>query len=352
MDKRADIPSFEAIAQSIGAHRSELFGLAILSIMIFHFHGLDAWAIQGGALGAIAKVYGFFISSIGVDVFLFLSGMGLFYSMNRDSNAAAFWKRRLTRILPTYVVCAGIGWFIRDCILAPKGLTGFFWDFSMLSFWVDGDRGVWFIALILVLYLLFPPLWRLISQPHCQRTRLYVTLLLAVYSTLLVLMSIFSPDFYSKIEIALWRVPVFVLGAWYGCLICNGESPTMDIAMLCLFGIMLKLGTHIFTDTSTAIGYFFSLRATRTLFAVPLIVIAVYLFELLPTTALSRFLSWTGSLSLELYLCHVFLRDIFYSVGLDTTSVLVHAAIIALSFGLAVAFKTAIDRIFSRAAAK
>ena len=75
--------------KDISTFRSELMGWSILWIMMLHFT-----FNQIKPLGFIAQ-YGF----AGVDIFLFVSGFGLFYSLNKDHNLVSFYRKRLLRIL-------------------------------------------------------------------------------------------------------------------------------------------------------------------------------------------------------------------------------------------------------------
>ena len=69
----------------ISAYRSELMGWSILWIMMLHFT-----FNQIKPLGFIAQ-YGF----AGVDIFLFVSGFGLFYSLDKDDNLVSFYRKML-----------------------------------------------------------------------------------------------------------------------------------------------------------------------------------------------------------------------------------------------------------------
>ena len=72
--------------------RSELMGWAIIWIMMLHFT-----FTQIKPLGFVAQ-YGF----AGVELFLFVSGFGIFFALEKSKNALLYYKRRLLRIFPTY----------------------------------------------------------------------------------------------------------------------------------------------------------------------------------------------------------------------------------------------------------
>lgn len=86
--------------KSFSTYRDALMGVAMVSV--FFFHCGDGWAPD-------------FITAItsrgymGVAVFIFLSAIGLSYSMEKNGNIMAFYKRRIFRIFPTY-------WLIMTCV--------------------------------------------------------------------------------------------------------------------------------------------------------------------------------------------------------------------------------------------
>ena len=74
--------------EAIGACRDEIKGAAILWVVFFH-----AQLGLGGLLYDVQKIgYG------GVDMFLFLSGFGLYHSLSRDADAGRYLLRRARRL--------------------------------------------------------------------------------------------------------------------------------------------------------------------------------------------------------------------------------------------------------------
>ena len=75
----------------IVSYRAELMGFAILWIFMLH-----SGAIGNPIYDTIRK-FGW----AGVDIFFFLSALGLCYSLNKNNNLKDFYLRRLNRIMPT-----------------------------------------------------------------------------------------------------------------------------------------------------------------------------------------------------------------------------------------------------------
>lgn len=110
----------------------------MIVVMLFH----QSFGIMG-KVGYLFGVYGHW----GVDVFVFVSGFGLYWALARKKTAGVvdFYRRRLLRIVPAAVV-AGIVLYLVG--RAPwLGLVGL---------------NLWYIRTILLLYLVAPLIYRLL----------------------------------------------------------------------------------------------------------------------------------------------------------------------------------------------
>ena len=128
--------------KEISTYRSELMGWSILWIMMLHFT-----FNQITPLGFVAQ-YGF----AGVEIFLFVSGLGLFYSLERDKDLGFFYKKRLFRIFPTYYflgIFASLSLFHDD-------ILSYFFRYTTIGFWTGGIYWEWYIPSLIILYLLVP----------------------------------------------------------------------------------------------------------------------------------------------------------------------------------------------------
>lgn len=329
------------ITSKLSDVRGELFGFSIITIILFHFCEDVEKAGFGGAAAAVTKIYNLALGSGGVEIFLFLSGMGLFYSLSRNPRLSCFYRKRIKRILPAYLVFGGIGWLILDIMLKKTGWVQFFLDFTTISFWTQGRRLVWYISLILILYLLFPLLYRIVSIPD---SRLAATLTLSLTALVIagcLVLRFFLPDVYDNIEIALWRVIPFILGAWYGRKAMSGQSFTAEAAVLCIMGVAGMLLAAVTKWRPDFLWGVFSLRS-GTLFY-PFVVMFIAAAVLLKCGG-CRFLRFTGAISLELYLSHVIIRAIMNEAGLKTC----YPQNYLLCIILAAVLSVAVNRLFAR----
>lgn len=93
-------PSYELLSK----YRGVLMGVQILLIMAFHY--TEDLSNAADHFNGPAQVFYDYIGSSGVDMFLMISGLGLYYSWKRNPDAGAFYRKRLTRVLVPYVAVA------------------------------------------------------------------------------------------------------------------------------------------------------------------------------------------------------------------------------------------------------
>ena len=126
------------------------------------------------------------------------------------------------------------------------------------------------------------------------------------------------PATYSKLEIAYWRFPVFVVGAIYGKRITKGNTRKwVDYSIL--FIIVLVKAFQVVLNGNTGIfSTLLSLRVINSFWSIILILIIVSLLEYMQCEKINSILRKTGSISLELYLTHVTIRGICDLIGIRT----------------------------------
>jgi len=87
----------------------------------------------------------------GVEMFLFLSAFGLYYAYQKGEHGWNFFRRRILRILPYFlpVVLFRI-WYLKEPLDESIRLL------TATSFWITGDRSMWFVSALIILYALTP----------------------------------------------------------------------------------------------------------------------------------------------------------------------------------------------------
>lgn len=193
----------------LSKYRSALMGIAMLSI--FLFHSISDWA--GGLLYGVCKN-----GDVGVDVFLFLSAIGLSYSFSKNGKVIAFYKRRVLRVFPTY-------WFVVTCIFVfvailvnvgvmPPGYQRYphnLWDvicvYTTIGLWVpNGLFYCWYISAIIVFYLLFPLWYNMLERNRWFLPLCLIPVLIAI---------LFHPQLEMLQNAAYYRIGIFMYGVWF-----------------------------------------------------------------------------------------------------------------------------------------
>lgn len=130
-------------------------GIAILNIMLQHFIHWNELSSPQWMLSGFRMIY----SMVYTEGFLFLSGFGLYYSFTKSPKIKGFYKRRFVRLIIPFVIIA-LPFLLIDVAEGKYGLDIFTLRISTLYFWVVGNDGLWYISLSVILYLLFPLLYK------------------------------------------------------------------------------------------------------------------------------------------------------------------------------------------------
>ncbi len=97
-------------------------------------------------------------------MFLMISGLGLYYSWKRKPGRGAFYRKRLTRVLVPYVAVALVGWIWFDFVHSDAGVVRFLADIAFVTFFTDGVKWFWYIAVCLICYVLFPLVFAVVDK--------------------------------------------------------------------------------------------------------------------------------------------------------------------------------------------
>lgn len=315
----------------ISKYRGELFGLGIISIMVFHYF-LRIVNHGSGTLYPLARVYDSVIRSVGVECFLFLSGVGLCFSMIKDSNALHFYKKRVSRVVIPYLVWGTIFWMALDLVAKGKSISYYLLDLSLISFWTKGNCLLWYIAFILLLYLAFPLIYKMFNGRH-PTVNLFICVALCVACALA--LNKLSPKVYENIELALNRIPIFLFGAYMGKRIYNCDDFRWGDFAVAALGIVVHICGILQRRNIIPIKLNFS-RYEFALFSISLIYICVWILSKVKLNRLKAFLRAAGTISLELYMTHVCIDNLMRYCGIPTYKIYYYAILIIISIILSI----------------
>ena len=299
----------------LSTYRNEIFGVSIIGIMIFHYVNPLANLNLPRAIKYVVHFFNDMVGATGVEVFLFLSGMGLCFSMNKDSNVLRFYKRRFTRLLIPYAIWGGFYWILKDMIFFDLGFKRVLYDFFFISFWRDGCVNLWFIAFIILMYLVYPFIYYCFKKDNKYRTLLFILSLIFSY-LVIERLQVIAPNFFANTKFAFFRVPIFLLGSYYGQKIYDKEKFNVIDVILVISGWVLNVllvlcyRANIFTFMRKINSEYI-----KDIYAFGIVVVLAIIFNYARKTVINIFLIVVGALSLELYMTHVNIRRVMSLQG-------------------------------------
>lgn len=276
--------------RDVSAHRSVLYGFAALWIMVFHMQSKP----QGLLLAPLAYFQMF--GACGVEIFVLLSGPGLYRSLEREPRVRAFYLKRFQRVfLPSFIVAA------ISFALNPGGVLRYGASVLFFPYWL-GVNTFWYVAFILTMYLIYPALHAL--QRRCPKAMWGLFALSVVFALLISLM---SGHWAENCRRGVSRVPIFLLGCILAPRFERGERIPRWVGPAALAGAALLFGVSRVTSWA---GYF--VRS--------MCFICLSVFLIIAITALCRRCSGRG-VSAFVYRCFAFCGGISLEIYLLYTRV-------------------------------
>ncbi len=332
-------------------YRPELYGVA--TIMILVFHSLSVVPITGVAKMPIS------ILNYGVDVFLLLSGMSLYFSYSKNNDYKIFIKKRCERTLAPYLILSLFYWFWKY-IIAKSDILSFLYNASGLSLFLVkkeeyltlGEAEIWYVAFIMMMYAIYPAIYdRLFNVSEKKRKINFAIMLIGAFATT-ILIKFYATDTFSSAEVWLTRIPVFLIGCYLGDIIKEKRKFKPLDYILFVSVIPLKAIFMLLNINNDIVNRYLGIFSA---FAICFF-IAVF-FEALPVKPIQKMLSFFGGISLEVYITHILIRNaILYYVPDMLTSdaftfsqkVLIYAGIVVASVIISFAFSKTFNAVLKK----
>ena len=331
----------------LSRHRSELMGFAMLIIVMFHI-----FVPRQSAFFGLHR-----LGNSGVDIFLFLSGIGMWYSWTKTANPSTlqFFKRRFARIYPAWLITALLFYgndylTVRQRSTSLTDLAGdvlFNW-----GYWLDADYSFWYIPALMVLYLLTPFYLRLIVRHPVYR---WLPVLAVVWSCVVQ----WVPAVHGAVGHveAFWsRIPIFLIGINMGQAVKERQAIEGGGVWMPAIAFTATLAVSIYLEQHYYGRY--PLFIERMIY-IPMVVsgcllggsLFAYVEKFLAGQWQNRALAFVGTVSLETYLIHehfvhVYIRKL--SLGYWPTFLLVVVATLPLAWLLSRLAKFVESKILKR----
>ncbi len=279
---------------NISRFRAEQMGAAMLFVILFHV-ALD----RGDPFYGLRRC-----GNVGVDIFLFLSGVGLWFSWVKTPDVLRFYRRRLLRIVPTWLVVA-TAFYLPDYLGArrfSRSLVDLIGDITInWDFWLHDELTFWYVPAIMALYLVAPWYMRLVQSRPVYR---WLPLLMVIWC---VMVQWVLPIHHAvgHIEIFWSRVPIFFIGINFGEMVRTRRQLPGEAVWLLLITFLMTFGTCLYLE-QVRHGQFplFVERMLYIPFTVCTVLVMNRIFRRTPQWV-NRLFRFVGALSLEAYLIHI-----------------------------------------------
>ena len=284
----------------ITKYRSVWMAFAIIMIILFH----SKMIMPNSVLDFIKKTgYG------GVDIFIFASGLGCYYSLSKNSDINAFLKKRFSRLMPTF-------WCFLPFYFFYKYLNGGISVGAIIGnllcihpFTLKNDSFNWYIGCIWLFYFLAPYLYF-----HTKKIK--NTYNAFIY---LIFLLLFTIPFFECNEfiIMITRLPIFFLGM-YCAKQSKKENYTLSKTTIILSIIIMIIGIIILRYIYIHYPEYlwsYGLHWYPFIFIVPGLCLCISLLCILIDnkkvgTYIIKVLNIIGENTFELYLTHIFIFSI------------------------------------------
>lgn len=277
----------------ISKYRSQLMGIAAILVLIVHSY-VHCKSVMSPLVCKLLEQ-----GNYGVDIFFFLSGMGLTYSFNKLRNgrdgektsAILFWEiHRLKRIFVPYLLITTLCTTI-SLLIGNTSPDVYILNYFTISFWVYGD-GAWFVSTLVVLYLLFPFIYELLFSRkygvHIAICLSFVIMIVCQYED--------KEGIVRNVLMGMVRTPSFYIGIVMTKFIKDGYS--IPCNYLILYTLLVMLLT-VFLKIA------FPMMYSKWMLIIPVIWVFVLFIKRFKT--LYKIGSFMGVISLESYLFNVYL---------------------------------------------
>ena len=257
-----------------------MFGIAAVLILVGHSQDFLTAIFPPTLISIIG--YG----GIGVTMFAFLSGVGLWQSYDRTQDIQQYYIRRVQRVVLPYLIISVMFNIILDVII-QKDFALFLSDVSCISFWTKG-RGAWYVAWIVPIYMIYP-FWA-----KATHSKSWLSLLLA--ALIIAFIAIFGLP--TRFQSAASATVAFLCGDYAGRLVKENNSKIVHIMLMGILVAPLYM-LRIIEGQAAYICFF-------ALVGIGLCALFSVIAKYLPRRAKEN-LKIVGNVSLECYLLNIYL---------------------------------------------
>ena len=283
--------------ERISRYKAHLMGIAVMIVvyghLLYYHSGLmnyeDLNFTEWYTLGS-------------VEMFMFISGFGIYQSLRKNRDAWTFYGRRLGRLLPSFLPVM-LAWCGVNLLAGKVRLGEAVGNLTAMGWWFQtGNQFNWYVPAILVLYLLSPLLFDCIQK---KKT--------AWAFGALVILNV--AGWRSNLLMAVSRFPTYFLGMYFGSRYAAGQVPTKkQVAIWSVLGVAAMAVMPYFFLIGRKYLWYYGMYWNLFFVSTPLCMfLTTKLLEAQGRTRIGRGINkvWAflGTRSFEIYLCHLALYD-------------------------------------------
>lgn len=264
----------------VSKYKKELMGIATIWIFLLH-----KWERIFGNIRIIGPLEWYTVNygACGVDIFMFLSGIGLVFSIVKAKTIKEFYYRRIKRIFVPYIIEAIMFFGFTKKLLYD--IIGY--NFWFISIWKSYG---WFYHSILFLYLIFPFYFNLFKNIK-HKVLFTIIMIILCFSLNFFGGNLIREDLFCLIN----RIPFFLVGIAIGYY--SKENKSLNYNAKTLFLIILIL--LFFEKIDLGLCYY---ETKYVLLSICIIYLFPLLLELFNLKYFNSALSFIGLFSYEMYL--------------------------------------------------
>lgn len=310
--------------QRISQYKSHLMGLAVMVVvyghLLYYHSGLQNYEDLNFTI---------WYTLGSVEMFMFVSGFGIYQSLLKNRDAFTFYKKRLFRLAPAYlpvmVVYCAFGMLTSDMRVgeAVGNLTALGWWFGMKN------QFNWYIPATVVLYLLSPLFFDCIQRLGKKSVWVFVVLFLLIIA-----------GWRSNLLMAVTRFPTYFLGMYFGAKYAEGKQPTKkQLIVWTAVGIAAMALVPYYFIFKKHLLWYYGMYWILFFFSTPACMFGTtklldWQSRFAPGRGLNKLWDFLGARSFEIYLCHLAFYSVCLRLGVQGWSRWIPIALIGTCIGI------------------
>ena len=296
----------------IGKYRAHIMGFCILDVLIGH----SDMIFRSGPMSYLLSLLWV------IDIFFFMTGLGAYHSLSKNSQLLPFYKRRFMRVYPYYlpvIFIYAIPIFVYSLRFAPEALLQNIQQFMGNVFLVGWFAGLdnqfnWYIQALMVFYLVAPPMVLLVK--HFEGSGKKLALLLGFFCITQV--CFFGSDFL----VAYARTIAFVMGIIAADCAVRNKNFKLNVPLMLVLWVIGNALAYFVQSLPDDLGAKYGFSWYPGLIIIPgMMLILSWVFEFCSKHKalgwISTVFSVLGQYSLEIYIVNVLGYDLLARCGIS-----------------------------------